>query len=187
MNDQGLKAWSIGVGPDDGVSYYRALTAQQTAALASGWALSLTLRVVAPFSQPTGAIYAKLQTGTENFPNLEFGAGSGGDPIVRVGSIDYVLEGAGSGYHSYQLKYDGDAGLASLWVDEVLLATDIAEVPSRIGQFSWGGGQRPSGSGYANWNEVSLTAMAVPEPGTSTLLTIGGALLLVGTRGQLKA
>jgi hypothetical protein len=171
-DDFGLNAWSIGLDTDADIGRYsRLLSSQEQAALAAGWTLSLTLRVLEPFGLPTVGVFASLQTGTQSFPLVFLGAQPDGDPILRVGNAQYTLEGAGAGYHNYQLTYDAQIGSAGLWVDGALLATGITGSPNPTAQFSWGGGQHP-GSAYANWNEVSL--WAIPEPSALALLTLGG-------------
>ncbi len=176
-NDLGLDSWAIRLNTDADIGLYdRILSAQEQAALTGGWILSLTLRVVAPFDAPTVGIFASLSTGTDAFPLIFFGAQPDGDPILRVGNAQYALEGSGSGYHHYQFRYDAGVGRASLWVDGDLLATDIAGSPYAGARFSWGGGQHPPGSAYANWNEVSL--WAVPEPSSLALCICGGAFWL---------
>lgn len=178
MNDFGQNAWSIGLNTDADIGQYsRILSVQEQAALAPGWVLSLTLRVAEPFGSPSVGIFASLQTGAITFPLVSFGAQPDGDPMIRVGNLEYALDGAGSGYHNYQLKYDAGFGLASLRVDGSLLATNIAGSPNPTALFAWGGGQHPQGSTSANWSEVSL--WAIPEP--SPLILLGcGAVLLAG-------
>lgn len=172
-NDLGLNAWHIGLDTNVDIGLYRrSLTVQDQEALRAGWILSLTLRILEPFGVPTPGIFAKLQTGTEIFPSIRFGAQPDGDPMLQIGSWEYTMEGAGSAYHTYQLKYDADVGSASFWADGSLLLTDIAGSSYPVADFSWGGSQRGPGSAYANWNEVSL--WVIPEPSTIALLGLAG-------------
>jgi hypothetical protein len=178
MGDLGLNAWSVNLNSQGDIAVYsKTLTAQQQAdAAASGWILSLTLRVLQPFNSPNYGIAGDFYTGTKYF-SLLFGAESDGDPIVRVGGIEYDLDGAGSGYHTYQLRYDAGTGLASLWVDGSHLANTAGSLNPSTALFRWGCGQNPVGIINANWNEVSLTI--VPEPSTLALVGLGGFFFVV--------
>ena len=180
VDDLGVKAWSIGLdtGADIG-QYSQLLGDREQTALGSGWILSLTLRIVEPFGTPTFGIFAGVNAA------FRFGAQSDGDPILRVGNSEYTLEGAGPGYHNYQLRYDPGLGVGSLWTDGTLLTTDIAVWPGAPTELAWGGAQHPPGSACAHWNEVSLRA--IPEPSTPALLVIGGALLVAVRRRRTGA
>ena len=98
------------------------------------------------------------------------------DPIVRFGDTRYTLNGGGSGYHNYQLRYDGGVGLATLWIDGTERLTGLtATIGGGPQNFSWGGGQNPYGTLAANWSEASFTI--VPEPSSLVLLGLGGSFL----------
>lgn len=102
-NDQGRAAWLIGVQSVDIAQYSYSLRPEQTAALANGWILSATLRVLPPFGPPTPArsiLFYPLSG------RIGFGIGStvDGDPIIGIGLTNYVLFGLGPGYHNYKLR-----------------------------------------------------------------------------------
>lgn len=125
-----------------------------------------------------GGAFAIFYTGTQYF-FLRFGAQSDGDPALRLQATTYFLEGAGSAYHTYQLRNDVLTGVTSFWVDGTQFLSEVAVSPDPFNTFSfaWGGGQRPGGSAYANWSEASLSV--IPEPSTLVLLSLGGLVLAV--------
>ena len=177
MNDLGYNAWSItNRSGADIAEYYQTLTPQQAAELSADWTLSLTLRVGGPIDPAHSGILADFHTGSEYFL-LYFGSLSNGDPAVNFQSTQYVLNGAGSGYHNYELKYDTATELATLWSDGSPWVTGIQGAASpNSASLYWGIGQRNSSSSYyANWNEVEL--LAVPEPSSAVVLLIGGGVL----------
>jgi len=172
--DQGLNSWSV-ISSGVPVNYFQSLTPQQQLSITdAAWTLSATLRVVqAP--QISLALYA----GSQRY-GMTFELEPDGDPIVNTHSTlspVLVLDGAGSGYHDYELAYDSATGQASLWVDGVERVTDITSVS---GDFGWGviwGATIQGSVSEANWNHVSLEV--VPEPSSLTLVGLGMSSLAV--------
>lgn len=185
LGDLGVDAWAIGLDSNaDMGGYFRNLTAQQGSLGGGGWTLSLTLRILEPFNSANGGIFSSLYTGSEYFI-LMFGAQPSGDPVLLLQGISYDLSGVGSGYHNYQLRNDVATGATSFWVDGAPFLTEVAGSPNpTTASFSWGGGQHPPGSAYANWNEASLSV--IPEPSSLLLLSFGG-LFLAAARALTRA
>lgn len=189
VTDLGRDAWSIGLNADvDLAGYVRNFNPQEQLLLSSGgWVLSLSLRILEPFAAPNGGRFSIFYVGNQFFL-LTFGAQSDGDPVVRIAGTSYVLDGAGDGYHNYQLRNSAITGVTSFWVDGNQFLTEIAGSSNPFNTFSlaWGGGQRPGGSAYANWNEASLSV--IPEPSSLLLLSLGGlGLVAVRARARGKA
>jgi hypothetical protein len=180
MNDLGLDAWSVNLNSLSDIAQYSSrLTAQQgTDAEGEGWVLSLTLRVVEPFNSPTFATFASFHTGAKYF-SLLFGALATGDPMVTLNGTRYTLVGAGSGYHSYQLKYDSGMRQAGLWMDGSYVADSAGFADPSSPLLVWGADQHDVPAAHANWSEVSLSI--IPEPSCVVLLCCG-ALLLAASR-----
>jgi len=184
MADFGHNAWSIGLNSGADVAQYsRRLSPQEQAeAGANGWIMSLTLRIVPPFSSPTYGVFADFYTG-DKYIYVQFGADNTGSPVVRLGETSYTVTGGDSGYHNYELMYSPQTENASLWVDGSYLAETAGFQSLNTARFSWGGGQHPPGSAYANWSDVSLSI--IPEPNSAALLWLG-ALLSIFLHRRLR-
>lgn len=184
MADLGHNAWGIGLNSGADIAQYsRSLTPQEKAeAGANGWIMSLTLRIVPPFSSPTYGMFAQFSMGGKSIAVL-FGAENTGDPVVRLGGTYYTVTGGDSGYHNYELMYSPQTEIASLWVDGSYLAETAGSQTLDTAKFSWGGGQHPPGSAYANWSDVSLSI--IPEPNSASLLWLG-ALLSIFLHRRLR-
>ena len=146
MADFGHNAWSIGLNSGADVAQYsRRLSPQEQAeAGANGWIMSLTLRIVPPFSSPTYGVFADFYTG-DKYIYVQFGADNTGSPVVRLGETSYTVTGGDSGYHNYELMYSPQTENASLWVDGSYLAETAGFQSLNTARFSWGGGQHPPG------------------------------------------
>lgn len=175
IGDLSSNSWSIqsGTGADI-ASYRKQFTLDEVRNLSLGWTLSLRLRVLEPVGSAFGN-FVSFATSEEYF-FFRLGNQNDGDPIVRTGNQEFVFEGAGSGYHDFQIKYDAYTRLAELWFDGARFAAGLAgsSYASRA-QLTWGIGQHPPGSAASNWSEVTLSV--VPEPSCAALLCLGGALL----------
>ncbi|MEI9962517.1 MAG: PEP-CTERM sorting domain-containing protein [Limisphaerales bacterium] len=173
-SDLGFNAWSITASSPDDIGQYKQ---SLSSLLSANWVLSLTLRIGQPVNPGGSGIFASLVTGTEYFL-LNFGASANGDPVIQAGSSQYNLNGIGDGYHNYQLMYDGNTDLASLWVDGTEWLTSIqGSANPTSASLAWGEGQHgASGSIYANWNEVAL--YTVPEPSPLSLIFLGSGILI---------
>ncbi len=175
--DLGLDAWRTSVTTT--LSRYTQLLTpeQQAQAVGADLLMSVTLRIVQGLSPPAGNTWAGFAQGSALFA-LNFGATTNGDPFVSFGNAGatpmFVLEGSGSTYHNYQLRYDATSGTASMWVDDIERFNGIAGIPGYSGWgLTWGEGQ--GGISEANWNYISLEI--IPEPSSLALLGCGAVLL----------
>jgi hypothetical protein len=139
VGDLGMDAWSTKIVTNNIVYYSQSLTPlQQAQAASAGWIMSATLRIVQSVGSVRGNTFARFYMGAELFP-LGFGANSNGDPFVHFGNASatpmFVLDGVGSTYHNYQLRYDASSGTADLWVDGIERFTGIAGISGFSG---WG-------------------------------------------------
>jgi hypothetical protein len=170
-NDLGYNAWSIGVSSAADIAQYKqTLTSLQSDTLSNGWILSLTLRVGQPVNPGDSGITAGF-----GGVGLDFGAQTNGDPAIDLNYSEYDFNGAGAGYHNYQVRFDATTDLATLWFDGIECLNDI---PASANPTSlvWGEVQRPSGASYyANWSEVSV--FAAPEPSTGSFVLLGSGVL----------
>ena len=174
-NDLGRASWSL---KSEGypVNYSLALSSQEQAAVAGQeLAYAGTLRIVKGRN-----IYMVLYAGTTRFV-LGFDQQSDGDPVVSAESgppfsLDpvFVFEGAGPGYHTYELAYCAASASAALWVDGI---ERVNSLPSVSGAWGWGGswGAVQGASSDANWS--SVTFAIVPEPSLLALLGWGAVFL----------
>ena len=175
--DLGLDAWRTSVTTN--LSRYTQLLTPEQQAQATGadWIMSATLRVVQTADYTRGNTWLAFYAGNASFP-LDFGADSNGDPFVNFGNSSgtprFVLAGAGSTYHNYQLRYSTTSGIADLWVDGVERFTGISGLSGFSG---WGlfWGELQGGNSAANWNYISFEI--IPEPSSLALLGCGGVLL----------
>lgn len=183
--DLGLDAWSLRAGSDEDIAFYRKkLSLQAVSALASGWTLSLTLRVLSPVGSTEGNM-ASLSTSKEAFV-LGFGRQSDGDPILQFGNSVFTFENTGPGYHTYQLVFDAERQVVDLWFDGAVFAAGLSGAPNpSAAQLAWGIGQHPPGIiAVSHWNEVSLSV--VPEPSSLIMLVLGGGLLWAGRCRRMR-
>jgi hypothetical protein len=172
--DLGMNAWKTAVS-NNVIIYNYSLTSQQLSELTgSDCIMSLTLRVTQ--SDLFGNTYASFVVNSEAF-QLRFGAETNGDPIVFFGSSLaplLVLNGTGSTYNNYQLRYGAATDTASLWVNGI---EQISSINGPTGYGPGGGvfwGESQAGPSGANWNLVSLS---VPEPSSMALILLGGGVL----------
>jgi hypothetical protein len=182
-NDLGRSSWSID-SEAGAVQYRQFLSAAERGLLAGAdWVLSAQLRIVPGLVR--GATLMAFSTGSQGFM-VVIGVQPNGDPNIFTGSSlnpVLVLNGAGAGYHEYDLYYHAATGLSDLWVDGSIRVGGVRGTTPVAGPWSvlWGGGLEGAGS-QANWNSVSLAI--VPEPSALGLLCCGG--LLMGTRRWSK-
>jgi hypothetical protein len=112
---------------------------------------------------------------------LVIGVQRNGDPNVYTGSSlspVLVLNGAGAGYHEYELYYHAATGLADLWVDGSMRLNEIRGASGGWAGpgVSWGGGLEGMGS-QANWSSISLAI--IPEPSSVGLFCCAGLLFAI--------
>jgi hypothetical protein len=196
-NDVGFPAWSIaGSATNSQFAYISGtLSAAQMADIATqGFVLTLEARVLQGLApvydavNPIVIVGAAVEIGSKRI-EIELGLDSNGDTVavlptsidssgpgqsVRAFGPSFTLTGSDSTYHNYQLVFDPGTQLADLFVDGVDRIQDYAGNTSfalnrGLGWGAWSGGQ-------GNFNVVQLAApqIAVPEPSSLLLLSIGG-------------
>jgi len=173
-NDGGVAAWATQVGAGGTLWYSGQLSSASLAQ--SDWILSVNMRVL-----QSGPSFENsfVQVRTNDYIySLWFAAQADGDPLVRAGAFArgpvFVMEGAGAGYHDYQLRYSYAAGNAELWVDGLMRLSGITSSgQSGISVLQWGEGQ--AGPSRAHWNSVSF--QVVPEPSSLGLMLVGLVLI----------
>lgn len=178
-NDMGYDAWAIRFPYPSGLSYARYFSNEDLSE--SDWVLSVTAQFLTHANNVSGTFTAGIATGTDFF-SLFFGAQQDGDQSVRVlgnGSFtpDYILEGAGSGYHNYELRYSAANRTVDLWVDGAQIYNDLEGQPSTSSPYlAWGGNNPFSNleTIEGRWNLIELSV--VPEPSTAALLVLGAVL-----------
>ncbi|MFC2172754.1 hypothetical protein ACFLU6_08995 [Acidobacteriota bacterium] len=163
VDDSGTKAWSI----DDDTTcsgsefiYWRSPRGGQTTrALEYGWTLSVKVRIV-DMPDSVDTIFAQYWVHRTNIDYaMAFGSDNDGDPIVQVRERSYTLEGLGSTYHLYELKYDPEQRNADLFIDGV---ERISDCPgryrlddNRFDRIAFGAGDSRN-TGHGNFAEVKF-------------------------------
>lgn len=162
---------------------------QLSAVLSNGWTLSATLRVLEHSTgYYTAGLYTTFRDGANDWV-MWFDMQADGDPIVWFdvgpnGDPAYVLEGAGSTYHTYSLVYDPVSGSADLFVDGVERVSNHIGAASDEVNVQWGAGAS-NATALGHFNAVSFSA--VPEP-TSLVMFAGlGIIGLVAARMRKRA
>ncbi len=176
FGDAGFDAWAVW---DDSVTqtgniYFQTPSAGQSAAIANGWALSTTLRVVEGTTATFDSPFVAFSQGTVEY-TVVFDTQADGDPVVRLSKggnsgDEYAIEGGSGGYHTYVLNYDPVQGSADLFVNGVERISDYTGQSSATSRVAWGAGAS-DGTGRAHFNTVSFSA--VPEPASSAMLLLG--------------
>jgi hypothetical protein len=172
VGDLGLNAWNT-TSSGQFAGYYETFTQQKTAELTGkSWVLTLALRNLGVHTEGYSTVF--FGTGRMEF-YLYFSNESDGDPSVQINSQQYVLQGAGSTYNTYQVVYNNATETADFWVDGQDVIHDVTpDQYSGSANLSWGSGvQIPA---EANWNLVSLSV--VPEPSAVSLLLFGSGAFL---------
>ncbi|MFC2173815.1 hypothetical protein ACFLU6_14480 [Acidobacteriota bacterium] len=163
IDDSGTEAWTM---DDDATCsgsafmYERSPTeGQNKRALENGWILSVKIRIV-DIPDPVDTIIAQYWHGGTHIDYvMVFGSERDGDPIVQVGKQSYAIEGAGSTYHLYELKYDPEEKSADLFIDDVERISNAAgryrpEYPN-INRIAFGSGDSKN-TGHGNFALVSF-------------------------------
>lgn len=190
----GIDAWSIDDASTTGASFYQQTMSNLIVAdaNATGWRLTGYLRVVNTPDDLDRGVFLDYINGTTAY-HVNIGSTAEGDPIVQLATsfpIDgsnhlgpqMTLTGLGSGYHLYELAYNLQTASAELYVDGILRMSGYQGAAGTQQRVAWGaGGTSQTGHGHYNLIkfETGVTASAVPEPASCTLLTIG-ALSLSG-------
>lgn len=180
VNDlgSGFDAWKVddngtAIG-DAGFYTFVPGPAQLTQAATWGWKLSTRLRVVeapdpvggAPSILFDGSPFVSYRDGARSW-QLHFGAQADGDPIVHLATAfapnpagtTIVLDGAGPGYHLYELVYDPVTQTADLLVDGAVVHTGYPGAPLTQTFVLFGAGSSCC-LGWGNFNLVRLDIRA---------------------------
>jgi len=128
----GIDAWSIdnsiGRGSGNGTYDIFLTPTQENDATTSGWKLRANLRVVDDGSAAEGGLLIGYRA-TNILWALRIGSQNDGDPILLVAGQNhpvgtfYPMEGAGNGYHSYEMQFDQSTGLVGVLFDGNLVTT----------------------------------------------------------------
>jgi hypothetical protein len=192
IDDAGTPAWFVddnatGVGS---VFYSAYLSADQTAsAFARGWRLKLNLRTVdVPDASPWGSPFVEYRNGRFGYA-IGFGTQPDGDPIVLLQnwgplflSQMHVVEGAGPGYHTYELVHHSGTDSAAVFVDGKFLSNYAGRLDTLFvgGPFlSWGAGLNQD-TGQGNFNLVQFSI--IPEPSTLAQFVLLSLLISASQR-----
>jgi hypothetical protein len=171
-------AWSVNDQGTSGGRAYRSILSSVDAqkALNGGFVQRARLRVVNPSTLPDGVVAVEFLTSSIAFL-LSIGSEADGDPILWLqndsGATALTAQGAGGGYHLYELIYDPATQLADVRLDgqhladypgfhPVILAINPPPRDVRWGSISG------DGTGAANYNLVQMEL--VPEPTALALL-----------------
>jgi hypothetical protein len=165
--------------------------AQVAQASAQGWVLRTRLRVVdaTALMQDVCAIYRDGATSWD----MRFGRESDGDPIVQLvttsGGPTFTLQGAGSTYNLWELRYDPVAGSADLFVNGIERISNYTGFSIAQTSVIWGAASSAD-TGQGNYNlvqfEIFDQAQVVPEPSSLTLFGLGAAALVISSRRRRR-
>ena len=101
--------------------------------------------------------------------------------VVKTGTI------SGSGYHTYDLRYDSTAGSADLFVDGNEIVSDLASSSTMANRIRWGA-EDTGGKGAGYWTELAFetapASLLVPEPSMLALLLMAAGSLLIWKRSR---
>lgn len=181
-NDFGYNAWSTTVNASSG-SYWAIVG---SSLVANNWTLAVHMRVVSPGN--SGYFNAVVDQGASAY-YLYFGAAPNGNQLVTINNYQSISLPGGGIYHKYELEFDSQTGLASLWIDGVERISSISGLgnypppQNPQGGWAWGGGTQFPSVSQANWNLVSLEV--IPEPASFCLLGLGCGILLGLRRSRL--
>ncbi len=177
--DSGFDAWEI-VDPAAGTSnggYSLLLTqSQETDVTTRGFVVRATVKKLEN-TLPNGARVFVLGT-TESSTNARWvmfvGADIDGDPTVQIqGGGSAELDGAGGGYHTFELRLDlASSSLATISIDGQVVLTDQPSVIAEGNKprFIYFGSWSNAAVGGARYNEVEF---AVFEPPAVPALSLG--------------
>ena len=151
--------------------------------------LSANIRIVDVPDSTDFSVSLYYLDGTR-FYALQFGSQADGDPIVQfLGGGALALEGAGSGCHLYDLRFDPLAASVDLFVDGTeRISNFLGPLNASLPEVAWGGGESDT-TGQGNYNLIRFDvgqAFPVPEPGTLSLLTLGLLAIAFGCRRKQR-
>ena len=179
--DNGFDAWNLSdQGTADSLAYRSVVpvaSAQQ--ALSQGFTERARLRVTNPSTPTRGSVALGFMTTVLAFV-IDIGSEADSDPVLRLqndsGTTTITAQGAGGGYHLYELIYSPVTQLADLRFDGQHLAdyagyhpVIVAAIPFNPSQVLWGS-MSSNGTGAANYNLIQMEI--VPEPATAALLAV---------------
>jgi hypothetical protein len=184
----GFDAWFIDDDASFGGSFLAASAVPSAAhnaiAIADGWTLRARLRVPDASEQGNSSTTVLYSDGADEYLMM-FGSDADSDPLVRLytggpgGAPEgptFTLEGAGNGYHLYELIFDPVAGSADLWVDGIERISDYAGVVQPSTRVVWGSAGSIT-EGRVHYNLVQWEIPNQP-PSLPSLSGLGIAMLL---------
>jgi hypothetical protein len=147
-------------------------------ALQQGWTLRARVRVVDPATPADGPISFDVSLINRVF-HLDIGSDADGDPVVRLlddttPPAEFTIQGAGGGYHLFEMIYDPTTLLADVRVDSQHVADYegyLSPLTVILHSVRFGG---DGDAGRGNYNLVQFEV--VPEPGGGA--AVGTALLV---------
>ena len=190
----GVDAWSVDdtTTATDSVRFYGfdPSGSEVGDAVANGWRYEIGIRVVDTPENPDRATFADFIDDTTRW-RMDFGSDVSGDPQVLLQTgldglydtgILYTLVGGGSGYHTYELRYDPVAGDADLFIDGVERVSGYTGFANASGgpRITFGAGQATeTGHGHFSLARFTIAAApsAVPALSAVPLVVLGCALV----------
>jgi hypothetical protein len=176
----GFDAWSVNdTSTTDSRAYRHALSFADTQqALSQGFIERARLRVVGAPTTTNGSVALTVLTSLLGF-DIKIGCEADGDPILKLqndsGTTSLTAQGAGGGYHLFELTYNPATQLADLRLDSQHLADYAGYHPVFVTivanpSFVAFGSQSTNSVGAANYNLAQLEL--VPEPATLSLVVL---------------
>jgi hypothetical protein len=194
IDDNGTAAWFVddsSTRPYGMYLYYHEMDNSDVVdGLNRGWSMDVTLRVVDIPDTVDASVLSAVSYNNHIF-SLSFGSQADGDPIVRLGRAggpEYVLEGAGDGYHNYSLRYDPEHHNADLFVDGIEVLSDFegTSYSLSVSRLMWGS-LSSFDTGHGNFSDVTFAIGTHPPPSIDiiTPLNAAGCVEATGPAGAL--
>jgi len=203
----GIDAWSVDdptTAPNSVLFYEFTPTGSDLVdASTNGWSYEVTLRVVDTPENPDRATFADFISDATRW-RMDFGSNSSGDPIVLlqtgVSGVDdigttFTLVGGGSGYHTYELRYDPALATADLYIDGIEYVSDYPGMSDTTAgpRITFGAGQATeTGHGHFSLARFTIESAAVPSisargMGVLVFALVVGGLFAIERRNQEPA
>jgi hypothetical protein len=177
INDAGTEAWFIDDNsPGSQLIYSKSLTASQAAAVPLyGGELTAVLRMV-DGATSVHPLFATFNVGNRDF-TMYLGTqpdGTGTVTLINNFGQPLIVFNSGSGYRTYQMRYDPSTATADLFVDGVERFSDYGGIV--FGNFPtsprWGSITSSNGLGQGNFSKIQFDVL--PEPSAAVLFLLAG-------------